>query len=83
MDSPEETTALTQISATEHALEEAQTPAEATRVRRMFEAIRVCAKEAGAGLEAQNQAAEGKIYAERKVGSLLEDVEKMPAGVRD
>ncbi len=55
-------------------LERAQAFDEVRVIRDQAEALRTYAKAAGYGLEAQNRAAELKVRAERKAGSLLQDM---------
>jgi phage N-6-adenine-methyltransferase len=64
------------------ALDRAQTLADVVRVRDQMEAIRVLCARVKSGLAMQNQAAEIKLRAERKAGTLLAQIERAKAGRR-
>ena len=70
-DPSNEETRLAQIDDARHALDRARSIPEVRSVRDKSEAIRTYLKQQGLSLEAQNRAAELKVYAERRLGELL------------
>lgn len=62
------------------AIAEVKTVDEVKAIRDKAEAARVYAKQAGEGLEMQNNIAEVKIRAERRAGELLGEMKKNPGG---
>lgn len=66
---------LVQLGAARRALAEAQTIDEIKDIMDKAEALRLYAKKAKKGLEAQNQCADIKIQAEMKAGALLKEME--------
>ena len=73
-------TALTQIGIAQKALMEAKTLDDVKDIRDKAEAIRVYTKQQGGYLEAQNDAAELKIRAERKLGEMLKETVRHEGG---
>jgi hypothetical protein len=67
---------LLNIEAALQLLAEAKTIEEVTEIRSYAEAVRLVARQAKAGLEAQNQAAELKLRAERRAGEMLATMER-------
>ena len=65
---------LSTIEAATRLLAEAKTIEEVAEVRNYAEAVRLVARQAKAGLGAQNQAAELKLRAERRGGEMLEQL---------
>jgi hypothetical protein len=63
--------ALARLDTARRVLAEARTVDEVKAIRDKAEAMRLYTKQAGMGLEAQNHAAEIKLYAERRAGELL------------
>jgi hypothetical protein len=61
----------TQLDRARTALAEVQTVDEAVNVKRFAESVRYAAKQAKAGMDAQNEAAEIRLRAERRAGELL------------
>lgn len=61
-------------------LAQASSVDEVKDVRDRAEALRMYAKQAGLGLDMQNQAAEVKLRAERRAGELLTEMPKNPGG---
>ena len=53
---------------------------EVKAIHDVAEAARIYARQARLGLEAQNDAAEIRLRAERKLGELLADMDKHPGG---
>src|SRR5262249_48233781 len=68
---PSPVTALQRLDTARQLLAEARTVDEVKHIRDQAEAIRQYYRQAGMGLEAQNDAAEIKVYAERRIGELL------------
>lgn len=66
---------LVQITAASAALAKASTMTDVLSVKNKAEAIRILLKSVGASLETQNKAAEIKLRAERKAGTLLAEME--------
>ena len=73
-------TALTQIGIAQKALMEAKTLDDVKDIRDKAEAIRVYTKQRDGSLEAQNDAAELKVRAERKLGEMLRETERHEGG---
>lgn len=71
---------LATISKARRALAKAKTLDDVLQIRDQAEAVRVYAKAAAEGFEAQNGAAEIKLRAERKAGELLKVMEKAKGG---
>ena len=71
---------LVHFSAARRALALATEIDEVKDIRDKAEALRVYTKQAGEGLEMQNQCAEIKLRAERRVGEMLDEMEKNPGG---
>jgi len=71
---------ITKLSTARKALAAARTLDDILNIRDSAEAVRVYAKAAKEGLEAQNFASEIKIRAERKAGELLAGMEKNKGG---
>lgn len=69
---------LVRFDAARHALAEARSVDEVKDVRDRAEALRLYMKQAGHGLEMQNDVAEIKLRAERRAGELLGEMEKHP-----
>jgi site-specific DNA-methyltransferase (adenine-specific) len=74
--------ALTFLSQAKRTLAKVTSVSEVKDIRDRAEAIRIYAKQAGHGLEIQNNAAEIKIRAERRAGELLADSPKNVGGRR-
>ena len=68
---------LLNIEAATLLLAEAREIQEVTEIRNYAEAVRIVAKQAKAGLEAQNQAAELKLRAERRAGEMLASMDRV------
>lgn len=73
-------TALVRFEAARTALAEARSVDEVKDVRDKAEALRLYMRQAGHGLEMQNDVAEIKLRAERRAGDLLGEMEKHPPG---
>jgi len=83
MDTPSQDSvekSLVQLDEARRLLSEIQNIDEIKNIRDKAEAMRVYAKQAKLGLEAQNHAAEIKLRAERRAGELLRDMEKNKGG---
>jgi N6-adenosine-specific RNA methylase IME4 len=76
----DENHSLIQLDEARRILSQINTIDEVKDVRDKAEAMRVYAKQAKLGLDAQNHAAEIKIRAERRAGELLKEMDKHPAG---
>jgi len=68
---------LLNIEAAAQLLADARTIQEVAEVRNYAEAVRLVARQAKAGLEVQNQAAEIKLRAERRAGEMLAEIERI------
>lgn len=82
MDSRPEPRQLALVSQARKALAEASTLDEVKDIRDKAEAMRLYLRQRDESLEAQNTAAEIKLWAERKAGELLTMMPKHPAGRR-
>ncbi len=71
-----EETRLLNIDAAKQLLADALNIQDVTEIRDYAEAVRLVARQAKAGLEAQNQAAEIKLWAERRGGEMLASIER-------
>jgi site-specific DNA-methyltransferase (adenine-specific) len=71
---------LMRLETARQLLAEVRSVDDARAIRDVAEAARVYARQARLGLEAQNDAAEIKLRAERKLGELLAEQEKHPGG---
>jgi hypothetical protein len=69
---------LLNIEAACQLLTEAKTIEEVAAIRNHAEVVRVYAQQVKAGLQAQNEAAEIKIRAERRAGEMLAAIERIP-----
>lgn len=69
---------LLNIEAAVKLLAEARDIREVTEIRNYAEAVRLVARQAKAGLQAQNEAAELKLRAERRAGEMLAAIERVP-----
>jgi hypothetical protein len=67
---------LLNIEAASQLLAEANTIEEVTEIRNYAEAVRLVARQAKAGLQVQNQAAEIKLRAERRAGEMLASIKR-------
>ena len=72
--------ALVKLDQARQLLAALQNVDEVKAIRDQAEAMRVYARQAGLGLDAQNHAAEIKLRAERRAGELLRDMEKQAPG---
>lgn len=77
---PTKATGLIRFDAARVALAEARSVDEVKDVRDRAEALRLYMKQAGHGLEMQNDVAEIKLRAERRAGELLGEMEKRDGG---
>jgi phage N-6-adenine-methyltransferase len=73
-------TSLAKISEARRALALAQTLEDVLDIRDQAKAWEACMKIVGESLEAQNDAAEVKLRAERKAGEMLAEMQKNPGG---
>src|SRR5579859_4445122 len=71
---------LVRLETARRLLAEVRSVDEVKAVRDVAEAARVYARQARLGLEAQNDAAEIRLRAERKLGELLAQSERNPGG---
>jgi hypothetical protein len=69
---------LVPVDALRHAVECIETVGDAKDIRDRAEALRVYARQAGFGLEAQNAAAAIKLRAERRAGELIREAQPGP-----
>lgn len=71
---------LVKLSAARRAVAEAKSVNELKNIRNQAEAIRYAAIQAGMNVEIINDAAEMKLYAERRAGGMLAELEKRDGG---
>src|SRR6266567_2748500 len=71
---------LAQLEIARRLLAEVRSVDDAKAIHDFAEAARVHARQARLGLEAQNDAAEIRLRAERKLGELLASMDKHPGG---